>query len=95
MPKVKAKEKLFRTNLVHPDILDITGHGLMLGLQLESAERVQLVIAHMLAKGVITDWFLFATDKIRIAPPLIISESEILKVCKLLKIALDSTKGAS
>jgi acetylornithine/succinyldiaminopimelate/putrescine aminotransferase len=39
---------------------------------------------------VLTDWFLFAPQCLRIAPPLIVSEEEILFACKVIKEAMDT-----
>ncbi len=89
---VESKSQLFKTLLVHPDIVEITGKGFMLGVQLKSKERLHAVVDHCIANGVIIDWFLFAEDKLRIAPPLIITESQIKKVCKVIINALDATK---
>ena len=65
----------------------------MLGIQLESAERMHAVVDECIKNGVIIDWFLFAEDKLRVAPPLIISENEIHKACKVILNALDATKN--
>jgi 4-aminobutyrate aminotransferase-like enzyme len=35
-------------------------------------------------KGVVTDWFLFAPNCLRIAPPLIITEEEIKHCCQVI-----------
>lgn len=88
--EVKSKEALFRSLLKHPKIQHITGLGFMLGIQLASEDEVKQVIAHCLEHGLITDWFLYAPDKIRIAPPLIITNTQIRKVCKILLSALDT-----
>jgi acetylornithine/succinyldiaminopimelate/putrescine aminotransferase len=39
--------------------------------------------------GLITDWFLFANNCMRIAPPLIITEEEIKVSCSIINKALD------
>ena len=90
---VERKSSLFRSLLKHPEIQEITGQGLMLGIQLESAERMHAVVDECIKNGVIIDWFLFAEDKLRVAPPLIISENEIHKACKVILNALDATKN--
>lgn len=90
---VEAKSKLFRTLLVHDDIKEITGVGFMLGVQLESKERLHAVVEHCIQNGVIIDWFLYAEDKLRISPPLIITEAQIKKVCKVILAALDATQN--
>lgn len=89
--EVQRKSELFRSLLIHKDIKEITGLGFMLGIQLESKERLHKVVAECINNGVIIDWFLYAEDKLRIAPPLIITEAQIKKVCKVILSALDST----
>jgi len=42
-----------------------------------------------LKNGLVTDWFLFNAEAIRIAPPLNINEDEILKSCTILLAAID------
>lgn len=76
------KGKLFADRLKDkPSILAINQHGLWLSLQFDRFETNQAVIHRCIEKGIITDWFLFAADRLRIAPPLIISEAEIEAIC--------------
>jgi acetylornithine/N-succinyldiaminopimelate aminotransferase len=82
--EVKQKEKLFRSLLIHPAIKSITGKGLMLALEFESFIQNKEIIDGCIEDGLITDWFLFASHKMRIAPPLIISEEEIRLACKII-----------
>ena len=88
---IAQKEQLFRKRLVHPKIEKITGKGLMLGVHLGSEKRVKHVIAICHQNGVLIDWFLFNASALRIAPPLIIGNGEINKVCKIILKALDET----
>ena len=60
-----------------------------MAIQLRSFDEVQKVIDHCLANGLITDWFLFNSSAVRIAPPLIITEEEIKKAIKILNDALN------
>ena len=83
------QEKLFRQMLVHPKIKSIRGRGLMLALEFADFNENKLIIDKLIAKGLITDWFLFATHCLRIAPPLIISEDEVKKACKIILETLD------
>ncbi|MFN8164910.1 MAG: aminotransferase class III-fold pyridoxal phosphate-dependent enzyme [Bacteroidia bacterium] len=83
------KEKLFRENLKHPSIIEIRGRGLMLSLKFSSEKFNQDVILKCYDKGLITDWFLFAPDCLRIAPPLIISDEEIADACTKLTAAIE------
>ncbi len=82
--RVPAKAELFRENLRHPAILDIRNAGLLMALVFEDPSLNQQVIQHCLAGGLITDWFLFADNCLRIAPPLIVSEEEIQTACGIL-----------
>ena len=84
MKEVEKKEAIFRQRLVHPNIVSVSGKGLMLGVQLHSFEQNLRVIQACIKEGLITDWFLFANNKIRIAPPLTINESEIHWACDVI-----------
>ncbi len=84
MDEVAEKEQLFRALLVHPAIKNINGKGLMLALELESFEFNKKVIDGCIEDGLITDWFLFATNSMRIAPPLIITLEEIKTSCGII-----------
>lgn len=90
MGDIHKKESLFRNLIQHPDILAWSGKGLLLSIQLKDADKVKQVIARALEKGLLIDWFLFAPDRIRIAPPLTIREDEIIRVCEILNQALNA-----
>ena len=49
----------------------------MLAVELDSFENNLKVIQACMQNGLLTDWFLFANNKIRIAPPLTITFEEI------------------
>ena len=84
MEQVAVKEKLFRKYLQHPIIKEIRGIGFMLAVQFESFEINKRIIDACIEKGVITDWFLFCDNAMRIAPPLTITESEIESACGII-----------
>ncbi|MFN5324259.1 MAG: aspartate aminotransferase family protein [Bacteroidota bacterium] len=86
---IDQKALLFRRLLTHERINSITGKGLMMGVDLGTEEFNKKVIDVCLSKGVFTDWFLFAPHKMRIAPPLVISESEIEKACLIILASID------
>lgn len=88
MAGVAEKEALFKAELQHPKIEWVSSKGLLMAVKLESAEKVLGVVQHCIANGVFTDWFLFAQDCIRIAPPLTITHEEIVKACGVIKGAL-------
>lgn len=85
---VEAKEQLFRTLLNHPKIKSINGKGLLLSVEFESYEQNKSIIDKCIQKGVVTDWFLFNSHSMRIAPPLTITEEEIKFACKVILEAL-------
>ncbi len=91
--EVDTKEKLFRKLLVHPAIKSITGKGLMLALEFDSFELNKKIIDVCIEAGVISDWFLFASNKMRLAPPLIITESEIETACSIILKSIKNVLG--
>ncbi len=86
---VSKKEQLFRELLCHKAIKGISGKGLMLAIELDTFENNLLVIQKCLSRGLVTDWFLFANNRIRIAAPLTISEGEIREACEIITQAID------
>jgi acetylornithine/succinyldiaminopimelate/putrescine aminotransferase len=90
--QVKAKEKLFLELLVHPKIVATRSAGLWLAVELPDFDFVQGVIGHCLENGLITDWFLFNSRSLRIAPPLIISEEEIRHACNIILNGIEAQK---
>lgn len=87
---VKEKEQLFHQYLQHPAIKTIRSLGLMMALELESFPVNKSVIDHCISKGLLTDWFLFAPECLRIAPPLIITPEQIKESCDIILEALDA-----
>ena len=81
---VGDKEELFKFLLRHEAIKSVSGKGLLIAVQLETTEKVQWTLQQCLAKGLFSDWFLFAPDCIRIAPPLTITFQEITSACQIL-----------
>jgi acetylornithine/succinyldiaminopimelate/putrescine aminotransferase len=77
MDEVKAKEKYLVDAFTHPTILNKQHKGLWMSLQFATPEITKKIAANCVANGVITDWFLFAEDRIRIAPPLSITMDEL------------------
>lgn len=84
-----AKERLFRSILVHPLIAEIRGKGLMLAAMTPDAEITNKVILKCQDKGLILFWLLFEGCAIRITPPLTVSESEIREGCAIILQAMD------
>ncbi|MCB0661408.1 MAG: aspartate aminotransferase family protein [Saprospiraceae bacterium] len=87
--QVDAKATLIKKHIQHPAIRSIRNVGLMFALEIGSFEKVFKVVKAGLEQGILVDWFLFNSDCIRLAPPLIISEEEIKLACEKLKTAMD------
>lgn len=87
--QVKTKEQLFRSLLQHKKIKSVRGRGLFLSIELESFDEVLALIKLGLKHGFVTDWFLFEDKRFRIAPPLVITESEIKEACSRIIKALN------
>ncbi|AYQ36536.1 aspartate aminotransferase family protein [Runella sp. SP2] len=89
-----AKGQLIRELLQHPSIKEIRGKGLMLAVEFESFEVLKPIIDRAILRakqgtGVITDWFLFCDNSMRIAPPLVITEAQIREACNIILEAID------
>ena len=85
--KVKQKESLFLSLLKSETIKAIRSFGLWLAIEFDSFETNKKVIDACIEAGVLTDWFLFASNCLRISPPLVISEEEIKKSCGVINDA--------
>ena len=99
MGGVKAKEELFRSLLKHPPegghhakIKAVRSFGLWMAVEFDSFETNKKVIDACIAGGVLTDWFLFAPNCLRISPPLIISEEQIRMACIIILMAVVSRR---
>lgn len=79
---VCAKEELFRSLLIHKKIRSIRSFGLWLAIEFDSFETSKKIIDACIVSGVMTDWFLFAANCMRISPPLMISNKEISEACE-------------
>lgn len=78
---VPTKASLFLQHLKHEKITAVRNQGLMMAVELKDFDTVQKTIKGLLARGIFTDWFLFAANCIRIVPPLTISEENIKIAC--------------
>jgi acetylornithine/N-succinyldiaminopimelate aminotransferase len=88
---VKEKEKLFRSLLQHDAIKAVRAAGLLIAVEFESFELNKKMIDRCLEKGLLTDWFLFVPQCMRIAPPLIITKEQIEASCEIIISAITET----
>ena len=91
---VQQKAALFRQLLVHPRIKQIRNCGLLMAAEFESFEVLKAVIDRAILNGVLTDWFLFCDNSMRIAPPLVITDEQIREACGVILRSIDEAVGA-
>jgi acetylornithine/succinyldiaminopimelate/putrescine aminotransferase len=89
LEQVEPKANLFFSKLNHPKIKEKRHKGLMMALEFENFAALKPIIDLAIRKGVITDWFLFCDNSMRIAPPLTISKQEIETASELLLEAIE------
>jgi acetylornithine/N-succinyldiaminopimelate aminotransferase len=90
MDDVKNKEQLFVSLLQHAKIKDVRSCGLMIAVAFENFEINKKIIDELIVQGVFTDWFLFASNCLRIVPPLVITAEEIRQACTTIIQVLDA-----
>jgi acetylornithine/succinyldiaminopimelate/putrescine aminotransferase len=80
-------ENIFKKRLQHKAIKQLRSKGLLMSLTFENFETNKKII------DLCIDWFLFAPNCMRIAPPLIISEEEINTACDIILQAIETVCG--
>ena len=82
--EANLKGQLFREKLANLEGVDhIRGMGLMLAIDMESDELAGKTIDILIEKGLIVDRFLFNQKAFRIAPPLTITNAQILEISEI------------
>ncbi len=87
--EVKKKEAIIQERLQHRAIKQLRTAGLWAAVAFESFEMNQKIIHRCIQNGLITDWFLFAPECMRVGPPLIITEEELTKACEIIIQSID------
>lgn len=75
--------------IAHPSVQEIRRKGMFFAIDMESEEIVAKIVHRCMELGVFTFWFLSHPYSFRLAPPLIITESEIKKAARLILQAMD------
>jgi len=86
---VQRKETLIRETLRHEIISEVRSSGLMMAVEISKKKYLKHVVQHTIEQGALIDYFLFNRKSFRLAPPLIISDKEILKACEILLRSMD------
>jgi acetylornithine/N-succinyldiaminopimelate aminotransferase len=89
--RVKAAmiEKFILEHLKHPLIKEIRIRGAFGAIDFKDEALNMKVIKSCIEHGVITDWFLFCSTAMRIAPPLTITDQELLNALNTIKSVLN------
>ena len=82
------KEGQFKLLLQHAKIKSVRSFGLWMAIEFDSFETCKKIIDYCIENGVLTDWFLFAPNCLRISPPLTISPQQIQNACEVILNAL-------
>ncbi len=80
----KMIESVCKDMLQHNQIRNVKGRGGLLAIEFDDFFKNKKVIDNCIKKGVVTDWFLFADNCLRIAPPLIITKDQIVNACNII-----------
>lgn len=87
--RAKNIEAIIHNKIKHPLVKEIRSSGALIAIEFGDVDLNMRIIAKCIEKGVITDWFLFCASAMRLAPPLIISDEELIKSCNLIVAALN------
>jgi acetylornithine/succinyldiaminopimelate/putrescine aminotransferase len=80
-----------RTLVGSGGLTGVRGRGLLIGMDFASPEATKNFVQHCFAAGVILGWTLHRDTVVRLAPPLIISPTEIDHALSVMKEALQTT----
>lgn len=84
-----AKAERIVSKLQHHKIKQIRHSGLFFAIEFYSVEMNMTINKKLIEAGLIVDWFLFAANCLRLAPPLTIAEDEIDYACDMILSALN------
>jgi len=87
--RAKNIEVIIHDKIKHPLVKEIRSSGALIAIEFGDVDLNMRIIAKCIEKGVITDWFLFCASAMRLAPPLIISDEELIKACDLIVASLN------
>jgi acetylornithine/N-succinyldiaminopimelate aminotransferase len=87
--RVSAMNELFKKHLQHKKIKEVRTAGLLIAVEFEDEIFCKKVVRNCIENGLLVDWFLFAQNCVRIAPPMIISEDEVCIACDIILNAIN------
>jgi acetylornithine/N-succinyldiaminopimelate aminotransferase len=91
--RAREIEKIVKETLKHRLIKELRMVGALGAIEFDSEEVCHRVIRNCIENGVISDWFLFRSNAMRIAPPLNITEGELTRSLSVILRVLDHIKN--
>ncbi|HXB42070.1 MAG TPA: aspartate aminotransferase family protein [Bacteroidia bacterium] len=82
--RAKEIETILKKELVHSKIKELRVCGALAAVDFGDEATNMQVIQKCVEAGIITDWFLFNAQSMRIAPPLVITNEELTKACEII-----------
>lgn len=74
----RTRGEQFRTLLKN---YEVRGEGLLMAVELGSAEKMYRAVGRLKERGYMSDWFLFCDTAFRISPPLTITAEQVERCC--------------
>ncbi len=90
--RAKQIEKIIKEQLQHKLIKELRVFGALGAVEFGTEELNMRIIKTCIENGIITDWFLFCPTAMRIAPPLTITDQELIDVIQRIKTVFDQVK---
>jgi 4-aminobutyrate aminotransferase-like enzyme len=88
-----VRERLERLTRDHPEIVEVRGLGLLLGVELDSPERTNAVMNAMRDAGVLVGRTGRRGDALKIRPPLVFGTEEVDVLVAALEASLAGTRS--
>ena len=89
----ERKGVLLESYLSDPAIIEIRRIGMMFAIEFSSAELVYKIVDRCLEKGIITFYFLSCPESFRLAPPLNMSDEDLVKAGKTINEVIGEVCG--
>lgn len=86
--RAKWIEKVIKSGLDVPGVVEIRGKGAMLGLQLETFDQTRYVVEECMKNHIILGWTLHSNTLIRLAPPLTIPEDVLTQTIEIIAASI-------
>lgn len=91
--QIEQKANYFKSLMIHNEIREIRHKGFLMAIEFSSFERLKSIIDDAINNGILTDWFLFCNNSMRISPPLIISKKQLKKAAQIILESIEKTKA--